>query len=218
MPIEIESALANTLNFVQVIEAQMSEESPAALAVQGLRNSANQLAHAVQSYSLWLRLRFRPREATPGPESLPGSNRVKSIIEEMAWATAWQSHREDDLQLNVDEDTVEVSLPVMQRIVEELLSHAFSHTVQGDKVCLQGRQNARRHTYTLEVTYAQRYGEEELPSFLGGDDGEKMLHYGLSLAVVKELADTFAGQFTILRDEDGKICCRVIFPIRVLEE
>ena len=219
MPIEIESALTNTLNFVQTIEAQMSEESPVALAVQGLRSSANQLAHAVQNYSLWLRLRFRPRgESITGSELMPAFERVKSIIEEMARASAWQWRREDDLQLDVDEATVKVSLPVVQRIVEELLIHAFSHTAQGEEVILQGRENTRRNTYTLEVTYPQIYGEEELPSVSRGEDGEKMLHYGLSLAVVKELADTFAGQFAVLRDDDGNICCRVVFPIKVLEE
>lgn len=214
MPIEIESALTNTLNFVQTIEAQVSEESSLALAVQGLRSSVHQLAHAVQNYSLWLRLRFHSRESVPGPELLSGTQQVKSMIEEMALASAWQSHRRDDLQLSVDEATVGVSLPVVQRIVEELLTHAFSHTMQGDKVNLQGRLNIRRNTYTLEVTYTQSYGGEELLSVFGGDDGEKMLHYGLSLAVVKELAGTFAGQFTILRDEDGKICYQVVFPMK----
>lgn len=218
MPIEIESALTNTLNFVQTIEAQTSEESPVALAVHGLRSSANQLAHAVQNYSLWLRLRFHSRKSLLGPELLTGSERVKSIIEEMARAAAWQWQREDDLRLSVDEATVEVSLPVVQRIVEELLIHAFSRTVQGEKIILQGRQNAKRNFYILEVAYPQIFREEELPSVLGGDDGEKMLHYGLSLAVVKELTDAFAGQFVISRQDDRSICCQVAFPMRVLEE
>ncbi|HCE16310.1 MAG TPA: hypothetical protein DEQ80_00485 [Anaerolinea thermolimosa] len=217
MPVEIESALTNTLNFLQTIEAQTGEESPIALAVHGLRNSANQLAHAVQNYGLWLRLRFRPRESTPGLEWLSGSERVKLIIEEMAQAAAWQWHRVDDLELNVDEAMVKVSLPVVQRIVEELLIHAFSHTVQGDKVILQGRQNARRNTYALEVTFPEVYSAEEVPIVADGDDGEKMLHYGLSLAVVKELADAFAGQFAILQNM-GNLCCRVVFPMQILEE
>lgn len=218
MPIEIESALTNIMNFVQRIETQTGEETPVALAVQGLRSSATQLAHAVQSYSLWLRLRFRSRESNPGAEFLPGSGRVKSIVEEMARATAWQWGREDNLQLSVDEAHLEVSLPVAQHIVEELLIHAFSHSVKGEKVVLQGRQSPGRNAYILEVAYLPLMDGEEVPYVSGSDDGEKMLHYGLSLAVVKELADTFAGQFTILRDDGGNICCRVSFPIRVLEE
>ena len=225
LPGELRSPLTNILGFSQLLieESASPERQDIREISEGIHKSAERLERLIQNFLLYAELELiatNPDRIEALRNSRIGS--AISVIEQAVIQKAQQVGREGDLQLQLQDSSVQIAKVRLTKIVEELLDNAFKYSPAGTPIRVIGAaiggNFSPRQLYTLSITdYGRGMGAEQIAEIGAYQQFERKLHEqqgsGLGLTISKRLAQLLGGELTIESIPGKQTTVRLVLPI-----
>lgn len=225
LPHAMRSPLTHILGFSQFIveEADTLERQDIKEMAGKISTSAERLHKLIQNFLLYAELEL----IATAPERIQTlrNSQVKSAasaIEMIIWDWAKRVGRGADVEIDLQDSTIQISKIRLEKIVAELIDNAFKYSSPGTQVQVfstiiyQG--NPGKPFYALSVTdkgcgmtvsqIAQLEANQEFERKLYEQTGS-----GLGLIISKRLAQLLGGELTIESIPDRETTVRVVLPI-----
>ncbi len=237
LPIELRSPLNNILGFSQLlIEESDSLKGPEIKEMSEIiYNAGERLHRLIENFLLYAELEV----VAANPERIKAlrSSRVSSVvsvIEKTALDRAQKAGREADLQLELQDSSLQISKARLEKIVEELLDNAFKYSEADTPVRIvaspvdtelprsSGNGNSYAEPsalrYALSITdHGRGMSAAQITQIGAYQQFERKLYEqqgsGLGLTIIKRLVQLLYGELTIESIPNQQTTVRVILPI-----
>lgn len=145
-----------------------------------------------------------------------GESPTKSIISDIACSQSRRCNRTSDLILELEEATVQLAQPQLQKLVEEVVENAFEHSLLGTPVSL--RSHCRGKTFLLTMTnQGQGLSLEQiagLGSHMQFDHALYANKYkGLGLIIAKLLSELHGGELQVESEPNQLTTVSIFLPL-----
>ena len=219
IPLELRSPLNNILGFSKLLidESGSLEAQDIRVMSETIHKSAQRLERLIQNFVLYTELEL----IATNPERIKvlRSSRISSaasVIEKVIIHQAKQFGREADLQLDLQDSSVQIAKSRLEKIVEELIDNAFKYSPVGTLVRVVGAPC--KETYALSITDCGRGMTASQIAEIGAyQQFDRKLYEqkgsGLGLIIAKRLAQLLGGELTIESIPDTQTTVRVVLPI-----
>lgn len=205
--------IANRENEVNLDRSQITSIG------QEIHHAAGLLLRSIQNYMLFSELDAIQADA----ERLKAlrESRVFSawtVITEMASLKGRQEDRYDDLELAVVDSPLAISEMYLQRIIEELLDHAFHSSLPGSKVELTGEASLDSGQYVLRIRdYGRGLPPEQVAALAGklqpGSQMSDSFGRGIGMMIVKRLVELHLGSFNLQSQPKQSTTVEISLPL-----
>jgi signal transduction histidine kinase len=219
LPIELRSPLNNILGFSQLLieESASPEREDIREMSEVIHKSAERLERLIQNFLLYAELEV----IATNPERIEAlrSSQVSSatsVIAQIINHLAKRVGREADLQLELQDSSVQIAQVRLEKIVEELLDNAFKYSTPGTPIRVVGTPVGP--FFVLSITDRGRGMSAAQIAEIGAyQQFERKLYEqqgsGLGLIISKRLAQLLGGQLTIESTPDKETTVKVFLPI-----
>lgn len=219
LPIELRSPLNNILGFSQLLmeESTSPERQDIREMSEVIHKSAERLERLIQNFLLYAELEV----IATNPERIEAlrSSQVSSatsVIAQIINHLAKRVGREADLQLELQDSSVQIAQVRLEKIVEELLDNAFKYSTPGTPIRVVGTPVGP--FFVLSITDRGRGMSAAQIAEIGAyQQFERKLYEqqgsGLGLIISKRLAQLLGGQLTIESRPDKETTVKVFLPI-----
>ncbi|HBE17913.1 MAG TPA: hybrid sensor histidine kinase/response regulator [Cyanobacteria bacterium UBA11149] len=225
MPHAMRSPLTHILGFSQFIveEVDTLERQDIKEMAGKISTSAERLHKLIQNFLLYAELELIATD----PERIKTlrNSHVKSAapaIETIVWDWAKRLDRGGDIEIDLQDSTIQIAKIKLEKIVAELIDNAFKYSSPGTPVHVSStiidRGNPAKPFYALSVTdkgcgmissqIAQLEANQEFENKLYEQTGS-----GLGLIISKRLAQLLGGELTIESIPNLGTTVRVVLPI-----
>jgi signal transduction histidine kinase len=218
LPHEIRTPLSGILGFINLLMDYYDSMSKVEILeiLESIQNSAFRLDRACQNFLLYTKLETAATD--PEQRSYLKHNYIlypKSLVQELALNKAEKAYRVHDLQLELEDIPIQISLNYLLKIVEELLDNAFKFSEPGTVVQLKTTRQAQK--FVLSVCDRGRGLTLEQIGNLGAyvqfDRHQyEQQGFGLGLTLVKRLVELHDGTFEIASTAHQGTTVTVILP------
>lgn len=219
LPNEMRSPLNNILGFSHFLieDADFIKHQDIRKMSRTIQKSAERLERLIQNFLLYTELEII---ATDTERIMALRNNqthsAVSVIGTIAIAQAQQIQRTADLQLELQDSTVQIARGRLRKILEELLDNAFKYSIPGTPVrvfCAPINQK-----FVLSVTNSGRGISAEQIDKIGAYQQFDRQTYeqqgsGLGLIITKRLAELLGGELIIESIPDQQTIVKVVLPI-----
>jgi len=219
LPIELRSPLNNILGFSQLLieESASPERQDIREMSEVIHKSAERLERLIQNFLLYAELEV----IATNPERIEAlrSSQVSSaasVIAQIINHLAKRVGREADLQLELQDSSVQIAQVRLEKIVAELLDNAFKYSTPGTPIRVVGTPVGP--FFVLSITDRGRGMSADQIAEIGAyQQFERKLYEqqgsGLGLIISKRLAQLLGGQLTIESTPDKETTVKVFLPI-----
>jgi CheY-like chemotaxis protein/two-component sensor histidine kinase len=219
LPIELRSPLNNILGFSKLLtdESDSLERSEIREMSESIYKSAERLERLIQNFLLYAELEL----IATAPERIKAlrSSRVSSassVIEQMIIRQAKRLGREADVELDLQDSSVQIAKVRLEKIIEELSDNAFKYSPAGTPVRIVGAPVEQ--TFTLSVTdHGRGMTAAQITEIGAYQQFERKLYEqqgsGLGLIITKRLAELLGGELIIESTLAQQTTVRVVLPI-----
>jgi len=226
LPHELRTPLQGIMGFSEFLIYDAEELKPTAGAAlprseikemgEHIKSSGERLYRLIQNFLLYAELELM----ASNPERLKmlhshEINNSKTIIAEVSRAKAIAANREADLQLYLQDSTVNISETRLKKIAEELVENAFKFSAEETPVRVVSR-NENNH-FTLEnLDRGRGIGPEYIDKVGAYMQFDRKINEqqgtGLGLIIAKRLAELHGGKLIIESIPGQQTTVRVILP------
>ncbi len=219
LPLELRSPLNNIVGFSQLLidEADSLERQEIKEISKTIHKSSQRLERLIQNFLLYAELEL----IATNPERIQALRNSQvssaaSVIEPIIIRQAKWVDREADLQLQLQDSSVQIAKARLEKIAEELIDNAFKYSPAGTPVRVVGA--FVEETYALSITDCGRGMTAAQIAEIGAyQQFERKLYEqkgsGLGLIIAKRLAQLLGGELTIESIPDTQTTIRVVLPI-----
>lgn len=184
-----------------------------------IHKAAGLLMRSIQNYMLFSELEVV--QSDPGRLNALRESRTFSAwtaITEMATLKARQDGRESDLQIQVEDFQLRISEMYLQRIVEELLEHAFHSSPAGTPIEITGEVRMDLQQFMLRVSDHGRGMKPDEVAVLTGKSQPgawviDSIGHSIGLVVVRRLVELHQGSFNIQSQPDHGTVIALRIPL-----
>jgi signal transduction histidine kinase len=219
LPHELRTPLNGILGFSQILidEFDSLERQEIREMAETIHKSAARLYRLIQNFMLYAELEL----ITTSPDRIKAlrSSRISSaasLIERVIIPQAKRVGREADLQLDLQDSSVQIAKARLEKLVEELIDNAFKYSTPGTPVRVVSAPVEK--TFTLSVTdYGRGMTADQIAEVGAYRQFDRKLYEqqgsGLGLIITKRLAQLLGGDFTIESTPNKQTTVRVVLPI-----
>jgi signal transduction histidine kinase len=219
LPHELRTPLNGILGFSQILmdESDSLERQEIREMAETIHKSAARLYRLIQNFLLHAELEL----IATSPERIKAlrSSRISSaasLIEKVIIPQAKRVGREADLQLDLQDSSVQIAKARLEKLVEELIDNAFKYSTPGTPVRVVSARVEK--TFTLSVTdYGRGMTADQIAEVGAYRQFDRKLYEqqgsGLGLIITKRLAQLLGGDFTIESTPNKQTTVRVVLPI-----
>jgi signal transduction histidine kinase len=219
LPHELRTPLNGILGFSQILidEFDSLERQEIREMAETIHKSAERLYRLIQNFMLYAELEL----ITTSPDRIKAlrSSRISSaasLIERVIIPQAKRVGREADLQLDLQDSSVQIAKARLEKLVEELIDNAFKYSTPGTPVRVVSAPVEK--TFTLSVTdYGRGMTADQIAEVGAYRQFDRKLYEqqgsGLGLIITKRLAQLLGGDFTIESTPNKQTTVRVVLPI-----
>lgn len=205
------------LSWLLITEHKSLELTEILEIADGIHTSGQRLYRLIQNFLLYAQLEIAA--ADPEQVKVIRSERTsssKTTIEEVVLQKVKLADREDDLQLEIQDITVQISEDNLKRISEELTDNALKYSLTGTPIRITGVHSADR--LLLSFTDHGRGMTAEQISNLGAYmQFERKIYEqqgsGLGLTIVKRLAELHGGDLVVKSVPGKQTIVQVALPL-----
>lgn len=219
LPHELRTPLNGILGFSEFLveEWESLEREEVREMAQGIHHSAQRLFRLIQNFLLYAELELIATD--PNRIETLRSDRVSFAaftIEMISVRQARKAGREADLQLELQDSSVDISDIWLGKIVEELIDNALKYSPAGTPIRVVAAPVG--HKYILSITDRGRGMSAAQIAEIGAYmQFERKLYEqqgsGLGLVVTKRLAQLLGGELTIESTPEKQTTVTVVLPI-----
>lgn len=224
LPHELRTPLNGILSCSQIILNQLNKSDEKEINIQDLRQmvelinvSGKRLYRLIQNFLLYadleiLATNLQRREALRNDQTFF----LKGMAEEQVKALLYKTDRLADLQLNLQDASLQIASLRLNKIIEELCDNACKFSPPGTPIIFT--TIVKYHRFTLSVTNQGRGMTKEQIMQIGAYmQFDRKMHEqqgsGLGLIIVKRLAELHGGELKIESIPHERTTVSVILPI-----
>lgn len=219
LPIELRSPLNNVLGFSQLIiedAAEMKFQEIQEMA-QIIQKSGERLERLIQSFLLYAELELMatiPERIEALRNSRTSS--AATVIENIAISEAKRANRAADLQLELQDSTVQIAKGKLEKIVLEILDNALKYSTTGTPIRIIAAPLEGKFMISV-IDYGRGMSVAQIAQIGAYRQFERKLYEqkgsGLGLAIVQRLAQLLGGGLTIESTPNQQTKVQVVIPI-----
>jgi signal transduction histidine kinase len=224
LPHEIRTPLSGILGFVNLLITYYDSMSKTEVLdmLESIQSSAFRLDRACQNFLLYTQLEIAAID-------LNYRSRLqqdyllypKLLIQELAITKAEKVNRTDDLQLDIEDIPVQISLSYLLKIVEELLDNAFKFSEPGTPVKLKNAHEDGKFVLTM-CDLGRGLTPEQIANLGAYMQFERQYYeqqgLGLGLALVKRLVELHNGNLSIASLAGQGTTITITLPLAEIED
>lgn len=218
LPHELRTPLQGILGFAEIFISEAEEIEPSEIKEMGeyIKDSGERLYRLIQNFLLYAELELMAKK----PEGLKmirshQINNSKSLVTEVSRSKAIAANREADLQLDLQESTVNISETRLKKIVEELLENAFKFSAEGTPVRVESRNENNYLTLTI-CDRGRGIAPEDINKVGAYMQFDRKIHEqqgsGFGLIIAKRMAELHGGKLLLESIPGQETTVRVILP------
>ena len=219
LPHELRTPLNGILGFSQLLvqEWDSLEGQEVKEMAQGIHQSAERLLRLIQNFLLYAELELIAGDSARIKALRSGRvSTAASVIAEMSKCVAQRVGREADLQIELQDSSVQIAKVRLEKIVEELVDNAFKYSAAGTPVRVVAAPISQ--IFTLSVSDQGRGMTSAQIAEVGAYmQFERKLYEqqgsGLGLIVAKRITQLLGGELTIDSIPEKQTTVRVVLPI-----
>ncbi|MBE9126438.1 MULTISPECIES: hybrid sensor histidine kinase/response regulator [unclassified Coleofasciculus] len=225
LPHELRSPLTNILGFSQLLieEADSLERQEIRQMSESIRKSAEGLHRLIQNFLLYAELELIATD--PDRIEALRSSRTSSVaplIEQTAVQQARRVGREADLQLKLQDSSIQSAKARLEKIVEELIDNALKYSAPGTPIQVVG--TLMSHGKSAELFYSLSIADQgrgmsaaQIAELGAYRQFERQLYEqkgsGLGLIICKRLSELLGGELTVESTPNQPTKVRVVLPM-----
>lgn len=207
--------------FLQEDAESMSGEEIQEMAAS-IGNSAKRLHHLIQNFLLYAQLELIKGDSDRMQLILDGkTDAAKKVVESVAQEKAKQYDRAGDLQLHLDDASLEVAENWIAKTTAELTDNAFKFSQPGTPVEIRTRLEGDRFVLSA-VDRGRGFQPEQIDRVGAYEQFERKIYEqqgsGLGLAIAKRLAELNGGRLSIDSIPGKQTIVAVSFPLKSRDE
>jgi signal transduction histidine kinase len=217
LPHELNTPLNGILGMSQLLidNRDLIDKSEEVEIAELIYTSANRLNQLAQRFLLYSNLELILKDPQKVRQMREKSDTcfAQTIITDVSLQKARQLDREKDLELELQESTVQIPEKEMMRIIEELIDNAFKFSFPGTKVRVENHISNSKFSLTVidcgrGMTVAQI---ERIGAFVQFNrKSYEQQGPGLGLAIVKLIVKLYGGKLLIESKPEKQTIARVI--------
>lgn len=219
LPLEIDQPLQQILKLAQSSQAEEHQNStPAKNTLQKIKSKGDLLYKRLQNIFIYQEL----ASIEQNPQRLrifrknPGICATKAVITTIARSQAQCYSRVSDLRLELEDASVLLAQPKLQKIIEELVDNSFKYSSVGTPVSL--KSSVHGHTFFFQITNEGQGPSPEQLKKLGSHmqfDHTSYLHkcVGLGLIIAKLIAELHGGELQVKCELEKHTKVSVFLPL-----
>jgi two-component system, sensor histidine kinase and response regulator len=219
LPIELRSPLNNVLGFSQLLieETETLERDEIREMAQIIQKSGERLERLIQNFLFYAELEL----LATVPERLDAlkNSRISSassVIVSLAHSEAKSADRTADLQLELQDSTVQIAKTKLEKIVKELLDNAFKYSTPDTPVQIITKIVEKKFIITV-INSGRGMSATQIAEIGAYRQFERKLYEqkgsGLGLVIVQRLAQLLDGELTIESTPNQQTTVQVTLPI-----
>lgn len=219
LPIELRSPLNNILGFSQLLveEADEMKSQEVREMAQIIQKSGERLERLIQNFLLYAELELLA--TVPARIEALKTGRTSSaatVIETLVILAAKRANRTADLQLELQDSTVQLAKGKLEKIVTEILDNALKYSTAGTPIHIIAAPVEGK--FILSITdYGRGMSASQIAEIGAYRQFERKLYEqkgsGLGLVIVKRLAQLLGGGLTIESKLNQQTKVKVVLPI-----
>ncbi len=219
LPHELRTPLNGILGFSELLcdEWETLERQEIREMAEGINKSAERLFRLIQNFLLYAELELIASDAERIKFLQRGQvGSAASVIQEVSLIQAQRVGRKADLQLELQDSSVQITKIRLEKIVEELIDNAFKYSPLGTPIRVVAAPV--KQTFTLSITNQGRgMTAAQIVKVGAYMQFERKLYEqqgsGLGLIITKRLTQLLGGEFTINSTPEKQTTVRVTLPI-----
>jgi signal transduction histidine kinase len=219
LPHELRTPLNVILGLSELLveESDILERQEVGEMAQGIHKSAERLLRLIQNFLLYAELELMTTDSQQIQALQNGQvSSAASVIEEISVRQAHQVGREADLQLELQDSSVQIAKVRLEKIIEELVNNAFKYSLAGTPVRIVAAPIDQM--FTLSVTdWGRGMTAAQIAQVGAYMQFERKLYEqqgsGLGLAIAKRLTQLLGGELTLESIPEKQTTVRVVLPI-----
>jgi signal transduction histidine kinase len=219
LPHELRTPLNGILGFSELLcdEWETLERQEIREMAEGINQSAERLFRLIQNFLLYAELELIASDAERIKLLQTGQiGSAASVIQEVSLIQAQRAGREADLQLELQDSSVQIAKIRLEKIVEELIDNAFKYSPSGTPIRVVAAPVKQR--FTLSITNQGRGMTVAQIAKVGAYmQFERKLYEqqgsGLGLIITKRLTQLLGGKFSIESTPEKQTTVKVRLPI-----
>ncbi|MBD1997355.1 response regulator [Leptolyngbya sp. FACHB-541] len=219
LPAELNTPLSAIVNSSRVLvnECNLMESDDILDIAETIHSSSQQLHRLIQNFLLYAQLELASADPERVKALRTGSTQsVKSLVVDLATQAAQYVDRQADLQLELQDATVQVSEIKLKKIIRELIDNAFKFSQPGTPVRIVSLLS--RDTVVVYITDKGRGMTAEQVASIGAyTQFERKLQEqegtGLGLIIAKRMVELHGGELEIESIPRKETTIRIVLPI-----
>ncbi|MBD2128734.1 response regulator [Microcoleus sp. ZQ-A2] len=219
LPHELRTPLNVILGLSELLveESDILERQEVGEMAQGIHKSAERLLRLIQNFLLYAELELMTTDSEQIQALQNGQvSSAASVIEGISVRQAHQVGREADLQLELQDSSVQIAKVRLEKIIEELVNNAFKYSLAGTPVRIVAAPIDQM--FTLSVTdWGRGMTAAQIAQVGAYMQFERKLYEqqgsGLGLAIAKRLTQLLGGELTLESIPEKQTTVRVVLPI-----
>lgn len=219
LPLEIHQPLQQILKLAQSSqEDERQNSTPAKNILNEIKSTGNVLYERLQNIFIYQELAGIEQNSQRLRifRKNPGICTTKAVITNIARSQAQYYSRTSDLQLELEEATVLLAQPKLQKIIEELVENSFKYSSIGTPVSL--KSSVHGHTFLFQIMNEGQGPSPAQLQELGSHmqfDHTSYLHkcIGLGLMIAKLIAELHGGELQVKCELDQYTKVSVFLPL-----
>lgn len=219
LPVEIHQPLQHILKLSQSsLEEECQNSAPAQNILNEIKGTGDLLYKRIQNIFIYQELASIEQNSQRLRvfRKNPGICDTKAVITNIARSHAQYYSRISDLQLELEDATVLLAQPKLQKIIEEIVDNSFKYSSLGTSVRL--KSSVHGHTFLFQIMNEGQGPSPNQLQALGSHmqfDHASYLHkcVGLGLIIAKLIAELHGGELQVKCEQEKYTKVSIFLPL-----